>query len=709
MRFNLRNKLLAAFGVVLALLVVVGWVGLGQAAAIDARVEDMYSQEVLGLENLDDLKSAAYRIRGDLLEYILADTEEGRARLKGEIAEQQKRIEEKIQLYRQTRLSDEEEALLAAFEEPWKRYSDQIEQVFQWVEAGDLEAAETLARKEMVDEFRTAREAVNKLMDYSVERAALRRENARHAYASERTLIIGLIVGAVLIGLAISIFMARSIANAAKRMAQAVQQVAQVDLTNLAAATAAMADGDLTRSVSIQTQNIEIKSSDEIGDLGQAFNLMIERLQETGNAFNKTMANLRRQIGKVQENASLVASASQQITAASEQSAEAVQQVAMTIQQVADGVSQQAQSAADITSQVDQMSSAVGGVAEGAQDQARSVESISRSIAEMTTVADRVAESAQSIAADAGRVTDTAEASAQTVMQTVEAIQLIRETVAEVSDKVQQMQEYSTQIGVIVETIDDIAEQTNLLALNAAIEAARAGEQGRGFAVVADEVRKLAERSGQATKEIAQLIQSVQQGTGAVTEAMRRTLEQVESGVDLAGMAGRALEDILEAIRGVTGEIQEVAAKSQELTGINQELMSAAESVSAVVEENTAATEELAASADEIGRAIESIASVSEENSAAAEEVSASAEEMSAQVEEMAATAQSLADMAKQLQAVVAEFTLSTEGTAPQDASTPVFTREPVAPERDGTHKPATVSTELQREPLYVSTGNGRH
>jgi methyl-accepting chemotaxis protein len=486
-------------------------------------------------------------------------------------------------------------------------------------------------------------------------------KNTNSLVEQTRWILLITMAAAIVIGMGLGLVITRLITNPLADVMRVSRQVADVDLPALTTELGALAQGDLTRSMTITAEPVRVQSKDEVGEMAGGFNAMIERLQEAGVAFGDMVANLRGSIGQVQENANQVAAASQQINAASAQSGQATQQVASTIQQVAQGITQQTQSVTQATSQVEQMSQAVDGIAKGSQEQSKAVEKASASVAQMSSVVDQVATSAQASAQASQQAAETAESGAHTVRQTVDAMTSIRGTVNEVGQKVQQMQQYSTQIGAIVETIDDIAEQTNLLALNAAIEAARAGEQGRGFAVVADEVRKLAERSGKATKEIAQLIQNVQHGTEEAVAAMQSSLKQVDAGSALAGQAGEALEQILDASRLVSEQVQQIAAAAEEMSASSSELALAMDSVSAIVEENTASTEEMAAGSGEISAAMESIASISEENSAAAEQVSAATEEVSAQSEEVAASAESLAEIAEQLQAVVAQFKLAAE------------------------------------------------
>jgi methyl-accepting chemotaxis protein len=224
------------------------------------------------------------------------------------------------------------------------------------------------------------------------------------------------------------------------------------------------------------------------------------------------------------------------------------------------------------------------------------------------------------------------------------------------AEKVRELGVLGGQIGAVVETIDEIAEQTNLLALNAAIEAARAGEHGRGFAVVADEVRKLAERSSRETKQIADLIKKVQEGTHQAVAAMQRGADEVEGGAVQADEAGRALGEILRAVENTALQVTEIATAAQEMAADAGSMTGAMGSISAVVEENTAAIEEMSAQSSQVSRAINDIAALAHSQSASTQQVSASADEMSDQVGQLTAQAEELAEAAEGLRCLVAGF-----------------------------------------------------
>jgi len=475
------------------------------------------------------------------------------------------------------------------------------------------------------------------------------------------TNIIIALIAAILVTIA-AVFIGRSIANPITRMTRVAVNLAKGDIQ----------------------QEINHSGQDEVGQLADAFRSMIgyqKNMAETagqiaqgnlavqatpasekdvmGNAFKEMIFKLRDTVISVSENADQVNLASSQLAAASNQASAAVGQIATTIQQVAKGTSQQSEAASTTAASMEQMRRSIDGVARGAQEQAEAVARAAEITASLSRSLEELSRASQNSATGGSDALKASQNGTLVVENTISSIQSIRSTVGQSADKVREMGDRSKQIGVIVETIDDIASQTNLLALNAAIEAARAGEHGKGFAVVADEVRKLAERSSAATKEIGGLIRAIQTTVSEAVSAMDRGIQEIETGVETANQAGTALNSIMETAEKVYKVSVSAVEVAQKATTDSNELVSAMDSVSAVVEENTAATEEMAAGSNEVSQAIENIASVSEENSASVEEVSASTEEMSAQVEEVTASAQSLAEMSETLNTLMKRFRLN--------------------------------------------------
>jgi methyl-accepting chemotaxis protein len=186
------------------------------------------------------------------------------------------------------------------------------------------------------------------------------------------------------------------------------------------------------------------------------------------------------------------------------------------------------------------------------------------------------------------------------VQETIAVMNTIAERVKESAKTVESLGAQSDQIGEIVGTIEDIADQTNLLALNAAIEAARAGEQGRGFAVVADEVRALAERTTKATKEIGAMIKSIQQQTREAVNSMEEGVQEVERGTDEASKSGHALEDILEQINAVSMQVNQIATATEEQTVTTNEISHNIQQITEVIQGTAEVAKDSATAAVEL-------------------------------------------------------------------------------------------------------------
>ncbi len=324
------------------------------------------------------------------------------------------------------------------------------------------------------------------------------------------------------------------------------------------------------------------------------------------------------EIGALADDANMLIASLSDIAASVRRSAESVSAAA----------SQLSASSQEINSSTIEISTSVQQIAHGAELQSRKVEDTSRAMGQITETTGDVAmqalEAAKTSEEAAGVARLGEEASREAVIKIAEVQQAI-ETLAE---SVELLGRRSEQIGGIVDVITQIADQTNLLSLNAAIEAARAGESGRGFSVVAEEVRKLAEGSGRAAEQIGELIKEVQAETAKAVRYMEIGTREVEIGSEVVGRSGEALRLLTDAV-GRTSSLADQIARSM-----------------AVQAERTG----------NVDRSMHEIAAVVEENAASAEQTAAAAEEQTACMEEIAASAQDLADMAQRLEELVHRF-----------------------------------------------------
>jgi methyl-accepting chemotaxis protein len=326
------------------------------------------------------------------------------------------------------------------------------------------------------------------------------------------------------------------------------------------------------------TVRVEAKSQDEFGVLT--------------NAYKDTIANLRTLIHNIQKTSENVAAFSEELTANASQSAQATQQVAISIGNVAAATSQQGTAVSSSAADIRVMSEDIRGFEDSASASSDS----------------------------AHRVEDIAVKGKTAIAGAVTQMNQITDSVTELAAVIEKLAERSMEIGQISDTISNIADQTNLLALNAAIEAARAGEAGRGFSVVAEEVRKLAEESGQAAQQIAALIASIQTDTTQAVDRMKNGTEDVQSGKEVVNKAGVAFETITSAVKELTSNSEAIlsaarrsAKKAAELVAVMDGINESGREVAVETESVSAATEEQSASMDEIANASQKLAGLAQE------------------------------------------------------------------------------------------------
>lgn len=476
------------------------------------------------------------------------------------------KFEESLQQFEGTIVNEEVRNLFNLLTNVWSNFKSEEEKVLILASAGDFQGANA-QRIANRTLVSDIESVIAKMVELKAKQSEEADNNSALTYEKTRNITIMVCILCIIASVFTTILLTRLISTPLKKLAEAALKIAEGDLS---------------------IEDIHIRNKDEIGDVA--------------NAFNKMTQNLKEMIMKVNEVSEQIASSSEELSASSQEVSASVEEVASTVNQLAAGANSQAQEASHTSQSINEIVSRIEMVAE----RANSVYQASIKVAEET---------------------DNGLLEANTAVSKMEQIKKVAE---ETTARAKVLGEESSKIGNIVAVIKGIAEQTNLLALNAAIEAARAGEQGKGFAVVADEVRKLAEQSATSAVQIGELIEKVQSETMEVVNIMDITNQEVADGVSSVNKTGDYFKLIAEEIMRVTNQMQEVSDLSQEIAS-----------------QSTAITE-----------AVGNIAAIAQETAASTEEVSASTEEQTATMEEMASAAEELAKLAEELQSDISRFKL---------------------------------------------------
>jgi methyl-accepting chemotaxis protein len=369
-------------------------------------------------------------------------------------------------------------------------------------------------------------------------------------------------------------------------------------------------------------------------------------LSELGIALNKLIFSTRDFLAAMKESVERLAVAGTELSESADDSLAIIDGSSVAQRQLEEGILEQSTIVVAVQAKITSLTDAIVTIAGSAEQQTRTLDETALSVTAMSSSIEEVAEQVDSLLTISSETSLTADRGGSAIHTIVGSFDTIRATIGELANDIRQLGDNSSQIGDIVKVIDRIAEQTNLLALNAAIEAARAGEHGRGFAVVASEIRKLADGSVAATKEIAGYIGSTQGVIAEVTHAMQRLTQRVEESVSSTDNASLALREIVEAVLKSNNQITQISNVTRSMSQNSVSVIRAIDEITRSVAANLAATQQMAAHSNEVSTAFEGIAGISGQNASSVEvlsyvntEVTAASQRILSSVEEMNAQA----------------------------------------------------------------------
>lgn len=551
---KVKSKIFFMGSIALIFLFIVGAIGFYYLKISNDKMKVMNSN-LLAVEYIEEVKYAYNSLNADLFQLMATSNVLVKNELKESISNKKNALNQYINEYANTKLDSFEIDTLNEIKDNSGKAEKVENDVLSLALANKNEEAYALYNKDLSSLNQKIEKNISDLTKYNVKSAEQLDQENQANYKKSTYIVVGVVLLALLIVLSVSIFITDLIAKPIQSLEHYIERVAL---------------GDLREETFEKARDVKLYN-DEIGKLGHSIIYMRQKLWQL--------------VSKVYEVSEQIAASSQEFNANSEKSYKGIEETAESVNTIAEGIEIQFNTVIDTSNVIKQMSIRI------------------KQVAKNTIHAATVAEKTLQVTNEGGKDINIAK----------DQMNNIEEVVTKLDDVIKILVQRSNEIGQIVEVISAIAEQTNLLALNAAIEAARAGEQGSGFTVVAEEVRKLAERSKQLTGKISALIGQIQDDTANAVSAMYEGRKQVKIGMEVVENVGQSFEDISKLVLEITSQMREAAIASESITSGNQQVVSYMEKVDEISKDTSSQSQAIAANVEEQTAAMQEITSASEE------------------------------------------------------------------------------------------------
>lgn len=647
---KIRRKLVYSFVLVAVIAGVVGGIGIYKLNTVSSAYASLYDNYGNAQGNLGIIAEEFQRIRAMLRDMILENKIENIKSFENLVQQSQIIRNRNMNEYNYTIILAEDRANFDNLDSKLKMYDKIIDQLIVMANGNSDESALAFLRSNTALAVEIS-ELIDKMIKFNIDKGNEWSGNLRVEVKKTEILLIVLVLLGGILAIWLGSIIAKLISKPIDIVVERAKQLQGLCISNLGLGMENLAKGNIDYKVVTGTPFLDVNTKDEIGMLAESVNSIIRNTQKSVRLFEDTQKIIKNLLADIKV---LIESThegklnkrgdgdkydgvfKELITGFNEtliSVATPLDETGKVLTRIGNGdftakmtgeykgdflelknnVNHLTESLGHLINKVNesvqatasasiQISSSTEEMAAGAQEQTMQTTEIAGAVEEMTKT---ILENSKntSLAADTAKKAGTIAKEGGVVMEkTVTGMVEISQVVEEIAVTIEKLGISSQEIGEIIQVIDEIADQTNLLALNAAIEAARAGEQGRGFAVVADEVRKLAERTTRATKEIAEKIKSIQNDTQTAVDSMKKGTDKVDDGKSLVGKAGNELKKIIVESEKVADLINQIAAASEQQSSTSEEISKSIEHISNVTQETATAITQVARSSEDLGK-----------------------------------------------------------------------------------------------------------